>query len=87
MLVCWDAQIRRRAGHERYALPSDLKSLVRTVHCLSRQRLPIVEDTFDAAQRYWDNVAYEYSAFRLAMLAANTAKYDELEQVLRRCLW
>ena len=59
----------------------DLKSLVRTVHCLSRQRLLIV------AQRYRDNVAYEYSAFRLAMLAADTANYDELEQVFCRCLW
>jgi serine/threonine protein kinase len=59
----------------------DLRSLVRTAFCLSKQRLPAVEDTFAAAQQYWDEVAQNYAPFSQAMWAADAVDYDELAQL------
>jgi hypothetical protein len=54
---------------------------VRTAFCLSKQRLPAVEDTFAAAQQYWDEVAQNYAPFSQAMWAADAVDYDELAQL------
>ena len=55
----------------------DLRGLVRTAFCLSKQRLPAAEDDFDAAQRYWDGVARDYAPFSRAMLASVSASRNE----------
>ena len=34
----------------------DLRSLVKTAFCLSKQRIPTVEDNDAAVQQYWDRV-------------------------------
>jgi hypothetical protein len=56
----------------------DLRSLVKTAFCLSKQRIPTVEDNDAAVHQYWGRVKQQYPLFRKAMDLADTASYDEL---------
>jgi serine/threonine protein kinase len=56
----------------------DLRSLVKTVFCLSKQQLPAVEDDDTAVARHWDTVKQNYPTFRSAMDLADTANYKAL---------
>jgi len=54
----------------------DLKSLVRTAFCLSKQRLPLIEDEAVAAKQYWERVRKDYVPFAMAMDLADSSDYS-----------
>lgn len=56
----------------------DLRSLVKTVFCLSKQRIPIVEDNDVAVNQYWVRVKHQVPLFRKAIDLANALNYQEL---------
>jgi serine/threonine protein kinase len=59
----------------------DMRSLVRTAFCLSKQRLPWVkEDPFEILQ-YWERVGKDHPLFATAMDKATIADYDSLEYI------
>ena len=59
----------------------DLRSLVKTAFCLSKQRIPTVEDDDAAVHRYWSRVKQQFPVFQKAMDLANNASYDELVEL------
>jgi hypothetical protein len=61
----------------------DLRCLVKTAFCLSRQRNPIVEDNDLEVQQYWSKIKDQYPLFRKAMDLADAVKYDELAELFR----
>mmetsp|Transcript_15453 Transcript_15453/g.22689 ORF Transcript_15453/g.22689 Transcript_15453/m.22689 type:complete len:540 (+) Transcript_15453:114-1733(+) len=61
----------------------DLRSLVRTAFCLSKQRLPLVEDDTIAVQQFWEGVKKDYAIFATAMELADSSNYDGLESLFR----
>eukprot|EP00597_Dinobryon_sp_UTEXLB2267_P004319 CAMPEP_0170072714 /NCGR_PEP_ID=MMETSP0019_2-20121128/10299_1 /TAXON_ID=98059 /ORGANISM="Dinobryon sp., Strain UTEXLB2267" /LENGTH=488 /DNA_ID=CAMNT_0010281855 /DNA_START=287 /DNA_END=1753 /DNA_ORIENTATION=- len=61
----------------------DLRSLVRTAFCLSKQRLPVVEDNVVAIQQYWEKVRIDHAPFAVAMNLADSSDYDALEEFFR----
>lgn len=60
----------------------DLRSLVRMAFCLSKQRLPPVDNNHDDAAQYWQKIANNYSQFKKALDLASEVKYDELAKLL-----
>lgn len=64
----------------------DLRSLVRTAFCLSKQRLPPVDNNHTEAAQYWREIASNYSQFKRALDLASEANYDELA-ILLGTLW
>jgi len=56
----------------------DLRSLVRTAFCLSKQHLPPLEDNDVAVREYWDRTVQAYPLVGRAMAAANAANYENL---------
>ena len=60
----------------------DLRSLVKTVFCMTTQRIPAVEDNDAAVRHHWIGVKKQFPGFRKAMDLADNAKYDELVEVL-----
>lgn len=60
----------------------DLRSLARTAFCLSKQRLPLVDDHSNVGQ-YWGNVIRDCSLFAKAMDYAGAGNYDALEHFFR----
>ena len=65
----------------------DLRSLVKTVFCLSKQRIPAVEDNNLAVQQYyWTQVKEKVPVFAKAMELAGAVKYNELAELFTN-LW
>jgi hypothetical protein len=62
----------------------DLRSLVRTAFCLSKQRLPLVEDDTRAVKQYWDGVSNDFFSFAMAMDLADSCDYDNLEKFFEK---
>lgn len=60
----------------------DLRSFVRTAFSLSKQRIPLVENTHPTAQQYWAQVEKDYPQFQNAMTAASSENYRTLETLL-----
>eukprot|EP01035_Chromulina_nebulosa_P027675 gene27675-36429_t len=56
----------------------DLRCLVKTVYCLSKQRMPVVRENAADVHEYWARVKYQVPLFRKAMGLADAVKYDEL---------
>lgn len=67
----------------------DLRSLVKTVFCLSKQRMPTVEDNDGAVKQYWDRVAQQSPQFLKAINFADEGtadSYDKLAELFAN-LW
>lgn len=59
----------------------DLRSLVKTVFCLLKQRIPSVEDNEVAVREYWDKVTLQFPLFRKAMDLADAGTADTYEKL------
>lgn len=59
----------------------DLRCLVKTSFCLSKQRSPLVKDDCHAIQQYWERVQRDYPMFSSALRFADAVNYDELEKL------
>ncbi len=62
----------------------DLRSLVKTAFCLSKQRMPPVEDNEEAVQQYWNGVKLQYPQFQRAMDFADAgtpSSYSDLAEL------
>jgi serine/threonine protein kinase len=65
----------------------DLRCFVRTAFCLSKQRLPPVDDTPTAVQNHWNRVGEEYPQFSQAMDLANAVNYKQLADLFHKAWW
>lgn len=66
---------------------TDLRALVRTLFCLSKQRLPWVPDhDWGEVEAFWRSIANEYPSFARAMDFASHGDYDSLQELLT-VLW
>ena len=63
---------------------TDLRSLVRTVYCLVRQRLPNCVD--DEIPQFWQLAAVNHPIFTVAMTLADNSDYDGMCEVFSN-LW
>lgn len=59
----------------------DLRSLVKTAFCLSKQRIPTVEDSAVAVREYWDRVKLQFPLFRKAMDLADAGTADSYDKL------
>lgn len=59
----------------------ELRSLVKTAFCLSKQRIPTVEDYKVAMREYWDRVKLQFSLFRKAMDLADAGTADSYDKL------
>jgi len=59
----------------------DLRSLVKTAFCLSKQRMPTVEDNDGAVQQYWNRVKLQSPLFRKAMDLADAGTADSYDKL------
>ena len=59
---------------------------MKTVFCLSKQRIPAVEDNNLAVQQYWTKVKEQVPVFAKAMELAGAVKYNELAELFTN-LW
>jgi serine/threonine protein kinase len=59
---------------------SDLRSLMRTVHCLLKQKLPQCDDS--KAKEYWDKVESNYPCFRRGMELAIEVNYEDMKKLV-----
>lgn len=61
----------------------DLRSLVKTALCMSKQFLPNVEDDDDAAiQQYWTRIQQQFPTFQRALALADAIQYEALRDAL-----
>jgi serine/threonine protein kinase len=63
---------------------TDLRSLVRTVYCLSKQRMPLVNENA-VVEEYWKNVEDMHPLFKRAMRLADAVDYKDLETLFLEC--
>ena len=59
----------------------DLRSLVKTAFCLSKQRMPAVEDNDGAVKQYWDRVKLQSPLFRKAINLADAGTADSYDKL------
>lgn len=72
-----------RPASDNYHIPTeatDLRALVRTLFCVSKQRLPwTVDDDWPTLEAFWRNMQQMYPSLQTAMELASSADYDALE--------
>ena len=58
----------------------DLRSLMRTIYCLIKQRQPLCDD--ENAREYWQKVEDNYPTFRQGISLACGVEYDGLKELV-----
>ena len=77
---------RPDANNMHTATPSlDLRSLVRTAYCLSKQRKPFVADDGGLIEAHWEKVKINCPIFGKAMDFAEACDYDSLALTFQNC--
>lgn len=64
----------------------DLRCLVKTAFCLSKQYVAWAEDNDSAVQQHWGQIEQQFPTFQMAMAHANAVDYEALRTLLGR-LW
>lgn len=61
----------------------DLRSLVKTAFCLSKQFRPnVAEDDDTGIEKYWTRIEQQFPTFRRALTLADAVQYEALREVL-----